>query len=145
MDFAYLAKVTKLNVAALAWLASAPPPPEAKVEGAVSTDTTISWQSVPGAASYRIWWRRTDSNQWEKSDVAPFTAEQEEAMVKACLAVAPPGLIIDCSVRSVGKLLKGVRVDDWVFGVSSVSKDGFESPVASGGAGRRVSSLMLLR
>ncbi len=60
-------------------------------------------------------------------------------MVKACLAVAPPGLIIDCSVRSVGKLLKGIRVDDWVFGVSSVSKDGFESPVASavpGGAFR---------
>jgi hypothetical protein len=32
---------------------------------------------------------------------------------------------------SIGKLLPGVRVDDWVFGVSSVSKDGFESPVAS--------------
>jgi hypothetical protein len=28
-------------------------------------------------------------------------------------------------------VLKGTRVDDWVFGVSSVSKDGFESPVAS--------------
>jgi hypothetical protein len=27
--------------------------------------------------------------------------------------------------------LKSIRVDDWVFGVSSVSKDGFESPVAS--------------
>ena len=27
--------------------------------------------------------------------------------------------------------LKGIRVDDWVLGVSSVSKDGFESPVAS--------------
>jgi hypothetical protein len=26
---------------------------------------------------------------------------------------------------------EGIRVDDWVFGVSSVSKDGFESPVAS--------------
>ena len=25
----------------------------------------------------------------------------------------------------------GVRVDDWTFGVSSVSKDGYESPVAS--------------
>jgi hypothetical protein len=28
-------------------------------------------------------------------------------------------------------VLKGIRVDDWVFGVSSMSKDGFESPVAS--------------
>ncbi len=43
MDFPYLARVTKLNVAALAWLASAPPPPEPTVEGAVSTDTTVSW------------------------------------------------------------------------------------------------------
>ena len=43
MDFAYLEKVTKLNVAALAALASAPPPPEPKVEGAVSTDTTVTW------------------------------------------------------------------------------------------------------
>ena len=28
-------------------------------------------------------------------------------------------------------VLPHIRVDDWVFGVSSVSKDGFESPVAS--------------
>ena len=28
-------------------------------------------------------------------------------------------------------MLPHIRVDDWVFGVSSVSKDGFESPVAS--------------
>ena len=63
MDFAYLAKMTKLNVAALAAIASAPPPPEPKVEGAVSTDTTITWAPVPGAASYQVRWRRTDANQ----------------------------------------------------------------------------------
>ena len=45
VDFAYLAKMTKLNVAALAAIASAPPPPEPKVEGAVSTDTTITWDA----------------------------------------------------------------------------------------------------
>ena len=33
MDFPYLEKVTKLNVAALAAIASAPPPPEPTVEG----------------------------------------------------------------------------------------------------------------
>ena len=36
-------------------------------------------------------------------------------------------------------VLPHIRVDDWVFGVSSVSTDGFESPVASavpGGAFR---------
>ncbi len=35
------------------------------------------------------------------------------------------------SVLRPAIVLKGIRVDDWVFGVSSVSKDGFESPVAS--------------
>jgi hypothetical protein len=36
-------------------------------------------------------------------------------------------------------VLPGIRVDDWVFGVSSVAADGSESPVASavpGGAFR---------
>ena len=105
MDFPYLAKVTKLNVAALAALASAPPPPEPKVEGAVSTDTTLQWAQVPGAAGYVVRWRRTDVNQWDRSARLPASA--------------------------TGHVIKGVRVDDWVFGVSSVSKDGYESPVAS--------------
>src|SRR3982750_2231920 len=41
MDFPYLAKIAKLNIAALAAIASAPPPPEPKVGGAVSTDTPL--------------------------------------------------------------------------------------------------------
>jgi hypothetical protein len=43
-------------------------------------------------------------------------------------AELPPGTppVNECSV-----VLPHIRVDDWVFGVSSVSKDGFESPVAS--------------
>jgi hypothetical protein len=109
VDFAYLAKMTKLNVAALAAIASAPPPPSSKVEGGVSTDTTVMWEPVPSAASYAIRWRRTDANQWEVSRSVP---------VSACADVC----------RTV---LPHIRVDDWVFGVSSVSKDGFESPVAS--------------
>jgi hypothetical protein len=43
------------------------------------------------------------------------------------------------SGRVCASTLKGVRVDDFVFGVSSVSADGYESPVASavpGGAFR---------
>ncbi len=67
VDFPYLAKMTKLNIAALAAIASAPPPPEPKVEGAVSTDTTITWQGFPARSGYRVWWRRTDANQWEVS------------------------------------------------------------------------------
>ncbi|MGZ8334911.1 MAG: hypothetical protein ACXWUZ_17445, partial [Allosphingosinicella sp.] len=37
-------------------------------------------------------------------------------------AAAPP---------PIGHTLRGIRVDDWVFGVSSVSEDGHESPGAS--------------
>jgi Zn-dependent M28 family amino/carboxypeptidase len=114
MDFPYLEKVTKLNVAALASIASAPPPPEPKVEGAVSTDTTISWPKVPGAANYVVRYRRTDANQWQESSSAG-----EECVVQKS------GLCLNWVN------LPHVRVDDWVFGVSSVSKDGFESPVAS--------------
>lgn len=109
VDFAYLAKMTKLNVAALAAIASAPPPPAAKVEGAVSTDTTVTWTPVAAAASYAVHWRRTDSNNWEVSRSVPASACAE-----TCRTVLPH-----------------IRVDDWVFGVSSVSRDGFESPVAS--------------
>ena len=131
VDFAYLEKMTKLNVGALAALASAPPPPVAQVEGAVKTDTTVTWAPVPAAVGYMIRWRRTDSNQWEKNDAIAFSADQEAAMAKACMAGAPTTITIDCGIRSIGKVLTGVRVDDWVFGVSSVSKDGFESPVSS--------------
>jgi hypothetical protein len=109
VDFPYLAKMTKLNVAALASIASAPPPPSPKVEGAVSTDTTLTWAPVPTAARYEIRWRRTDANQWQVSRAMPASECATE-----CKAV-----------------LAHIRVDDWVFGVSSVSKDGFESPVAS--------------
>jgi hypothetical protein len=119
VDFAYLAKMTKLNVAALASIASAPPPPEPKVEGAVSTDTTASWPRVKNAVAYRVWWRRTDANQWQVS---------REFRSVNC----PEGVYIDPPKDLNCKLvLPHIRVDDWVFGVSSVSKDGFESPVAS--------------
>jgi hypothetical protein len=115
MDFPYLARVTKLNVAALAWLASASPPPEPKVEGAVSTDTKLSFKGTD-ASRYLVRWRRTDASQWHDT-----------------LAVTPvsnPGCFSTTS-GACEVVLKGIRVDDWVFGVSSVSKDGFESPVAS--------------
>ena len=126
MDFPYLQKVTKLNVAALAWLASAPPPPEPTVEGAVSTDTTITFAPIPGAANYFVRWRRTDNNQW--------TEEQRHAgpalVITEC-RVPGPACTEKINAQRQKIVLPKVRVDDWVFGVSSVSKDGFESPVAS--------------
>jgi hypothetical protein len=113
MDFPYLTKVVKLNVAALAALASAPQPPAPTVEGGVATDTILTWSPVRGADSYIIRWRPTDSANWVNSLRVPGTTAKH--------------------------VLKSIRVDDFVFGVSSVSKDGFESPVASavpGGAFR---------
>ncbi len=103
IDFAYLAQVTRLNALAMAALAMAPPPPLAvKIEGAVTYDTTVSWSAAPGAAAYNVWWRDT---------TAPFWT----------------------SVRHVADgtslVLKNVNIDDWFFGVSSVSADGYESPV----------------
>jgi hypothetical protein len=127
VDFPYLRKVTQLNVAALAALASAPAPPEPVVEGAVSTDTIIAWDPVEGADAYIVRWRPTDASQWQNS-----LRVQSGTIV---CADRP------CSREKLRRtaVLKGVRVDDWVFGVSSVSKDGYESPVASavpGGAFR---------
>ena len=109
VDFPYLAKMTKLNVAALAEIASAPPPPEPKVEGAVSTDTTLVWAPIEGASAYTARWRRTDANNWQIS---------RSIMASQCSSA--------CKI-----VLPHIRVDDWVFGVASVSKSGFESPVAS--------------
>jgi hypothetical protein len=126
MDFAYLAKITRLNVAALAAIASAPPPPEPTVEGAVSTDTKLEWKLVRHSSAYVVRWRRTDAAQWNQSKVIPF--EQANCEVRTSEPGAPEGSRAE---EVCGAILPHVRVDDWVFGVSSVSNDGFESPVAS--------------
>jgi Peptidase family M28 len=117
MDFAYLAKVAKLNIAALAGIAGAPPPPEPKIEGAVSTDTKVAWPKVPNAAAYRVWWRRTDANNWEVS--------------RTMNVKFPPYHDGVSTTAGYSMVLPHIRVDDWVFGVSSISPDGWESPVAS--------------
>jgi hypothetical protein len=125
MDFPYLTKVVKLNVAALAALARSPQPPEPVVEGAVSTDTSLTWPQVKGADAYIVRWRATDARDWEHS-----------------LRADRPDIVVcgdkPCPTR-YRVVLPHVRVDDFVFGVSSVSADGYESPVASavpGGAFR---------
>jgi hypothetical protein len=104
MDFAYLAKVTALNVSALRQLATAPSAPgTATAGGAVSTTMTLAWSAVPGAAGYRIRWRRADRSEWEFSrDVA---ADKTDAK------------------------LDGIIVDDTFAGVSALSADGAESIV----------------
>jgi len=103
VDFPYLAQVTRLNAISLAALASAPPPPaEVKIEGAVSPDTKVSWTRSPGAAGYQVWRRDTIDPLWRFSRWAG-----------------------DADTLT----LPGVVIDDWFFGVSAVSADGWESPV----------------
>lgn len=135
MDFPYLMKIAKLNIAALAAIASAPPPPEPKVEGAVSADTTITWPQYRKAAKYRVHWRRTDTNQWEQSRLTGRPTDCPSGThsgISEGLVTPAPEKIVNASVLHPCKVvLPHIRVDDWVFGVSSVSKDGFESPVAS--------------
>jgi acetylornithine deacetylase/succinyl-diaminopimelate desuccinylase-like protein len=103
VDFAYLAKVARLNIVTLAALASAPPPPTGvKIAGAVSPDTTLSWTPSPGASGYRVWLRETTAPTWAQSRDAG-----------------------DASTLT----LKGVNIDDFTFGVSARGPDGWESPV----------------
>ena len=105
MDFPYLAKVTQLNVRALDRLAQAPMPPAPLAEAAVQTFTTITWDEIPDAVGYSVYRRRTDQGAWDELPVAHTT--------------------------ETGHRLAGIRGDDWIFGVSAVSADGVESPIAS--------------
>ena len=110
VDFAYLAKVTATNALAAASMASAPPPPvNVTIAGAVTPDTQLSWTTAPGspAAAYRVHWRETTSPVWMHSRDAGNT----ETLT-----------------------LMNMSIDDFAFGVASVSAEGYESPVAFPGA-----------
>lgn len=108
VDFDYAAKLTALNAATLANMASAPPyPSNVAIQGAVQPDTKLRWTKAEGKsaknlAGYKVYWRLTDQPQWQWSrfvgDVSEYT-------------------------------LENVVVDNYFFGVASVSKDGAESPV----------------
>jgi len=103
VDFPYLAQVARLNAITMASLAWAPPPPEGfSIEGAVGSDTALKWQAAPGAAAYRVYWRDTTAPRWSHSRLVP---------------------------EGTATTLKDVIIDDWNFGVASVSADGFVSPV----------------
>ncbi len=109
VDFDYLGQVARLNIVTLAALAKAPAPPTGvAIAGAVRPDTTVRWQAVPGAAGYRVWWRSTTAPQWTHSRA--FGADVTEAV------------------------LRGVVIDDFFFGVSAISAEGYESPVVFPGA-----------
>lgn len=103
VDFDYAAKLTALNAVTMAAMSWAPAPPtNVSISGQVSPDTTLSWDKVPGATQYRLHWRLTTDAQWTHS-------------------------------RTVGDVdeftLENVVIDNYFFGVSSVSASGVQSPV----------------
>jgi hypothetical protein len=112
MDFPYLAKVTAINVAAITRLASAPAAPaDVALQGALGSDTKVTWSPVTGAAGYRVHWRRNDAQDWQQHRDLPATA--------------------------IDTVLQDTIVDDMFIGVSALSKDGAESIVTFGGRAAR--------
>ncbi|WP_115718727.1 M28 family peptidase [Gallaecimonas mangrovi] len=110
VDFDYARKITALDAVTLASMAWAPAAPQqVAIKGAVSPDTTLSWQlgTDKQLAGYKVYWRLTTEPTWTHS-------------------------------RYVGKTdtftLKGVVIDNYFFGVAAVAKDGTESPVVFPGA-----------
>jgi len=101
VDIPYLTSMTRVNVVALADMAWAPaPPPEVRIEGALSDDTSLSWAASQGGSGYWVRWRETDASTWTQKK---FSADPQIVM-------------------------KDWVVDDWAFGVAAVSAQGFVSP-----------------
>lgn len=105
VDFDYTATVTSLNAAVLASMAWAPPAPaNVTVGGSNRPSTTLSWEvsDDPNLAGYKVYWRDTTAPQWEH-------------------------------FRWAGKVdsytLENVIIDNYLFGVAGVGKDGNESVV----------------
>jgi Zn-dependent M28 family amino/carboxypeptidase len=113
VDFDYAAKLTTLNAVSLASMSWAPTPPSSvNIQGAVQPSTTLKWAALdpeqnPQLAGYKIYWRYTDAPQWQFSK---FVGNVTEAT------------------------LENVVIDNYFFGVASVSKNGLESPVVFPGA-----------
>ena len=106
MDYDYAAKLTALNAVSLAGMSWAPEPPQnVDIRGAVHPSTPLSRNDARGEENvmgYKVYWRLTSEPQWQWS-------------------------------RYVGDVneytLEIVVIDNYIFGVASVSPDGFESPV----------------
>ena len=105
VNFEYAAKLTTVNAINLASMAWAPPAPtEVGIGGIVEPSAKFRWKKSndPNIKGYKIYWRDTTSPTWDYS-------------------------------RFVGNVdnfvLDGIVIDNFFFGVSAVSKDGFESPV----------------
>ncbi|MCR9286619.1 M28 family metallopeptidase [Saprospiraceae bacterium] len=105
VNFEYAAKLTGVNAITLASLAWATPPPNnVMIGGAVRPSTRLKWDKIedPNVLGYKIYWRETTSPQWQYSKFV--------------------GNVDDYT-------LTNIVIDNYLFGVASVAKDGSESLV----------------
>lgn len=108
----YLAQNARVNAAAAATLALAPPPPavtndrgQPSITRAPSGyDANLTWKAAPGASAYRIFWREAWGPDW-----------QHEMTVGNVTNVVLPNM----------------QIDDYVFGVAAVDAAGHESCVSA--------------
>jgi len=105
VDFDYAAKVTALNASVLGSMAWAPPEPaNVTIGGSNRPSATLSWEvsDNPNLAGYKVYWRDTTAPQWEH-------------------------------FRWAGKVdaltLENVIIDNYLFGVAAVGRDGNESVI----------------
>ncbi len=105
VDFEYAKRLTAVNAINLASLAWAPPSlKELSIGGVVEASVKFKWKKIynPNISGYKIYWRDTTSPTW---DYSRYVGDVSEAT------------------------LKGIVIDNFFFGVSTVGKNGFESPV----------------
>ena len=103
VNFDYAKKLTAVNAINLASLAWAPPAPKhVAIGGVVEASAKFKWDKVDGAIGYKIYWRDTTSPTWDNSRYVGDVSEFT---------------------------LNGIVIDNYFFGVASVGKNGFESPV----------------
>ena len=103
VNFPYCKKLTAVNAITMASLASAPPAPdEVSIGGIVEASAKLKWNKVEGAKGYKIYWRDTTSPIWDHSRYVENITEFT---------------------------LEGIVIDNFFFGVASVSEDGHESLV----------------
>jgi len=105
VNFNYAKNITAvnaINLASLGW--SSPEPKNVKIGGIVEPSTKLKWDisTDKNIIGYKIYWRKTTSPFWENS-------------------------------KLVGKVnnykLNGIVIDNYLFGVSSISEKGYESVV----------------
>ena len=103
VNFEYLQKLTSVNAINLALLASSPlPPKNLKIGGIVEPSVRFKWDDNKddNVVNYKVYWRKTSSPNWEFSKKINNTNEYT---------------------------LEGVIIDNFLFSVVSINKDGFES------------------